>query len=212
LKNGSFGYIASDFACPYGQHVLGMFPEALRPEEERGLFHRKVAVKGCIIPQQTYTSFMMGVVGDVRNTTAESEPPLLVYLPMAQYPSGAMTLVVRTPDPAPAIRQAVMEVDPEMPVAMMRKLEDVVTGSIAGRRFQVLLLASFASMALLLACIGVYGVVSFSVAQKRNEFGIRIALGANRRDILTLVLRDGLKPVLVGLGATDEVASRCERT
>jgi hypothetical protein len=65
-----------------------------------------------------------------------------------------------------------------MPVAMVRKLDDVVTGSIAGRRFQVLLLASFASMALLLACIGVYGVVSFSVAQKRNEFGIRIALGA----------------------------------
>src|SRR5260370_25838279 len=112
----------------------------------------------------------------------------MVSLPLAQNPPGGVSFVIRTPDPAPAIRQAVAAIDPGIPVGKIRKLDDVISEAGAVRRFQMLLLACFAAMALLLAALGMYGVVSFSVAQRRNELGVRIALGADYGAILALVL------------------------
>ena len=144
---------------------------------------------------------VVGVVGDVRSIGLDREPPLMVYLPIAQFAPTGAAFVIRTTDPAPAIRQAVAAVDPTIPIARIRSLDEVVAQAASGRRFQMLLLGSFAAMALLLAAVGMYGVVSFSVAQRRNELGIRIALGANYRSIVALVLRTGLQPVIVGIVA-----------
>src|SRR5258706_7106729 len=123
----------------------------------------------------------------------------MVYQPLAQSPAGSVTFVIRTPDPAPAVRQAVAAIDPGIPVGKIRKLDDVIAEAGAVRRFQMLLLACFAAMALLLAALGMYGVVSFSVAQRRNEMGIRIALGADYGAIVALVLRGALQPVVTGM-------------
>jgi putative ABC transport system permease protein len=142
---------------------------------------------------------VVGVVGDVRSTGLDREPPFMVYQPVAQVTPGSITFVVRTSDPKPPIRQTVAAVDGALPVAKIRRLDQVVMDAAAVRRFQMLLLTCFASMALLLAAIGMYGVVSYSVAQRRTELGIRIALGAEYRSILALVLWGGLQPVITGL-------------
>jgi putative ABC transport system permease protein len=142
---------------------------------------------------------VVGVVGDVRSTAPNSDPPLMVYLPPAQNPPVAMKFVLRTAGIEPPIRQAVKDVDPLISLGKIVKVDEIVSASTAARRFQMILLASFAIVALLLACLGIYGVVSFSVAQRRSELGLRIALGAQTRDIASLVLKEGMKPVLVGV-------------
>ncbi len=145
---------------------------------------------------------VVGVVGDIRSTGLDREPPLMIYLPIAQNPPGmGASFVIRTKDRAPGIRQAVAAVDPAIPVAKIRRLDEVVSEAAAIRRFQMLLLAGFAVMALVLAAIGMYGVVANTVAQRRNELGIRIALGANSRQVMGLVLVGGLKPVITGMVA-----------
>jgi len=147
------------------------------------------------------TVTVVGVVGDVRSTVPNSDPTLMVYLPPAQNPPGAMTFVIRTAGIEPPIRQVVKEVDPLISLGKVAKVDDIVSASTAARRFQMTLLASFAIVALLLACLGIYGVVSFSVAQRRSELGLRLALGAQARDIASLVLKEGMKPVFVGVVA-----------
>jgi putative ABC transport system permease protein len=141
---------------------------------------------------------VVGVVASVRSTAPNSEPPLTVYVPMAQQPRNAMTFVMRTSGREPAIRQAVKEVDPQLPLSRIAKVDEIVAASTAARRFQVLILSAFAGAALFLACLGIFGVVSFAVAQRRPELGLRLALGAQTSDVMGLVLRDGLKPVIAG--------------
>src|SRR5258706_4503706 len=123
----------------------------------------------------------------------------MVYQPLEESRAGRGGAVSRPPDPAPAVRQAVAASDPGIRVGKIRKLDDVIAEAGAVRRFQMLLLACFAAMALLLAALGMYGVVSFSVAQRRNEMGIRIALGADYGAIVALVLRGALQPVVTGM-------------
>lgn len=143
---------------------------------------------------------VVGVVGDVRSTGLDREPPLMVYLPIAQNPpDNGASFVIRTRDSTPAIRQAVAAVNPAIAVAKIRRLDDVVAAAASVRRFQMLLLACFAGIALVLAAIGMYGVVSYSVAQRRSELGIRIALGADNRAVMALVVLGGLKPVIRGM-------------
>ena len=102
---------------------------------------------------------------------------------------------------APAVRAAVWSIDPETVMGEMRTMDQVVSESVAQRRFQMLLIVAFAGTALLLGAIGIYGVVAWSVARRKNEIGIRMALGAKASDVQRMVLRDGLRPVAFGLVA-----------
>jgi ABC-type antimicrobial peptide transport system permease subunit len=135
---------------------------------------------------------------------------MMVYMPYWYRNDSAAGLLVRTrQDPAEmadTIRKAIWSVDPEVPVPVVRMLGGVVADSVANRRFEMQLLLLFAVSALLLAGLGVYGVVTYSVVQRQREIGLRLALGAQRQNIYRLVLHDGLTPVLTGAVAGVAVA------
>jgi predicted permease len=147
---------------------------------------------------------VIGVVGDVR-TTLQQGPVITVYLPYWREPASRAALLVRTAmDPrsvAASVRSEIWKVDPEIPVQQMQTMEEVISEAAAPRRFQMLLVLLFSVSALLLASLGIYGVVSYTVAQRTNEIGVRLAVGARGADVYRMVLRQGLAPVLVGLVA-----------
>jgi predicted permease len=146
-----------------------------------------------------------GVVADVRQTELQNPSPLMVYLPVAHNRGSDLSFVLRTKLPAGSmarsIRQAVWQIDASVPVTAIRGMREIVDKSAAQRRFQTLLLASFAGVAVLLAALGIYGALSYSVNRRYREIGIRLALGAQGRDVGTLVLRQALTPVVLGLAA-----------
>jgi putative ABC transport system permease protein len=145
---------------------------------------------------------VIGVVGDIR-TSLQKEPNLTMYLPYWQLARPDIAVVVRTAFApfaiAGAVRGAIRDLDPELPAPRLRTVDDVVDGQLAERRFQLTLVLIFAGAALLLAVIGVYGVVSQMVARRTNEIGIRMALGASRGDVWLMVAYQGLAPVAAGL-------------
>jgi putative ABC transport system permease protein len=128
----------------------------------------------------------------------------ITYAPNTGSPSRAQNLMIRTTgDPmsiAGSVRAALQSLDPSLPVSPPRTLDDVVGASLTQRRFNMTLLIVFATIALILAIAGIYGTVAYSVAQRTQEIGIRVALGATSREILGLVLYGSLKPVVAGLG------------
>ena len=148
---------------------------------------------------------VVGVVGDVHGVSLSKAPSLTVYEPYWQRMWDRTSLAVKTAiDPAsaaPAIRAAIRQSDPELPIPAMQTMETMVAASVAPRRFQMDLVLLFAGAAMLLAGLGIYGVVSYSVAQRTNEMGIRMALGAQPGSIQRLVLRQGMVPVALGLAA-----------
>jgi putative ABC transport system permease protein len=144
-----------------------------------------------------------GVVPDV-STGLASKPVATVFMPYwTSEDRVSMELVLRgAADPRSVVssmRRAVWSVNPDTVVDKVRTLDDVVSESVAGRRFQVLLTAGFAASTLLLACLGIYGVVSWSVARRRQEIGLRMALGAGAGDVWRMVVVQGMRPVLAGL-------------
>jgi putative ABC transport system permease protein len=155
---------------------------------------------------------IIGVVGDVKTDGLGAPAPLAAYLCSAQYPSLDMTIVMRTSvTPAGlvnAARSAVFTVDREQPVLDVAAMDGILYRSVSRPRSLVWLLAAFAGIALLLAGIGIYGVISYAVTQKTAEIGIRIALGASRGSVLGLVLGTGCRLLAAGL-ALGAVASAC---
>ena len=158
----------------------------------------KLAAPGQDAPWRT----VVGIVGDTRQGALDAVLRPQVYSHLRHAPGGQMALVVRTAgDPAalgPPARGAVAAVDPRQPVSRMRTMDEVIGASVSARRFQALLVGAFAALAVVLAVVGLYAVMASSVAERRHELGVRMALGARPSSVVTLVLAEGLR--LSGLG------------
>jgi putative ABC transport system permease protein len=159
--------------------------------------------KRVIVGRGPTPSEVVGVAADVRNRGLAQSPQAQLYLPFPQLPWGNMNLLVRTAvaplSLAPAVRAQISAVDADEPVVNIQTVDDLMDNSRAQPRFTMVLLGIFSATAFLLAAIGIYGVLAYSVAQRRHELGIRVALGAGRGNILSLVIRRGLTLTLAGI-------------
>jgi predicted permease len=146
---------------------------------------------------------IIGVVRHVRNRTLEARSRVEVYWPESQRTSGAMTLaILASGNPlnfVPTIQREVAAIDPDLPVYRVRTMTEVMGDSLQRRRLALILLAVFAGLALLLASVGIYGVTSYGVAQRRMEIGLRMALGADRGQVMRMMIRGGMGTIAAGL-------------
>ncbi|HEX5438269.1 MAG TPA: ABC transporter permease [Gemmatimonadaceae bacterium] len=144
---------------------------------------------------------VVGVVGDVRERPSDDAPPT-VYVPMQQHPQGWAAVVVRTTGNAtalvPAIRRVLYQMDPALPVVGAQTMRDVFNGMLSAQRLPMIFTTAFAMLALILAALGTYSVLAYSVTARHREFGIRTALGARRGSVLALVVRQGMTMALIG--------------
>jgi len=147
---------------------------------------------------------VVGVVADTKTISLKAPPRPTVYLPAAQMlePAGSMTWILRgnvSAGLASELRRAIAEIDPRQRIGAIRTMDEIVAATTASSRFDAWLFASLAGLALALTAVGVYGLLSFAVARRTHEIGTRIALGASRAAVLTLVLKQGIGLTVIGL-------------
>ncbi len=146
---------------------------------------------------------IVGIVADVSQYALEEKPPLQFYLPFDQFPTRFNNLVIKTSGDPGAIlkpvRSAILSVDKDQAVFNVMTMDDLLDGSVSLKHFLTILLVAFSVLAVLLAAIGFYGVMSYAVTQRQQEIGIRMALGATRRQIGRLIVQEAMKLTLIGL-------------
>jgi predicted permease len=158
-----------------------------------------------VFDDQTFAAYrtIVGVVGDARAVAVDSSPAPTIFLPFAQNSGQPLSLVLRANLPPERlvgpVTSRLRAFDPAIFISNVRPLDDVFAGALSRPRFTMLLAGSFATLALLIAAVGVFGIVGYLVARRTQELGIRMALGARPSTVLWLVLREGLTPVLLGV-------------
>jgi predicted permease len=179
--------IWTDGSDPIGQHIwLGkpMGPGAMEPAPRR----------------------IVGIVGDVNDMSLDQKTGSIMYFPYAQQsgiPDEAIFIIRTSQEPraiVPAVREIIHTLDRDLPISSMKTMDEQVADSLDGHRFPTILLSLFGAMALVIAAVGVYGVISYSVAQRTHEIGVRVALGASRARILRMVLAQGMRLAVFGIG------------
>ena len=145
---------------------------------------------------------VVGVVGDVLHKGLDAPHTIQVYLPNTQFTDSMVILAVRTSNEpasiAAAVRAEISALDPQVPISEVATMDDVVSASVANQRFGAFLFLLFGAVALVLTAVGIYGVISYGVAQRTHEIGIRLALGAGRREVLKLIVGETMRPALLG--------------
>jgi ABC-type lipoprotein release transport system permease subunit len=171
------------------------------PVGRRVRYSRDIRVNGRPAPAPWMT--VVGVVGNAKLSSLDEIEMPHIYESMYQFSRRRFGVVVRAVADNAAlsrdVRREIQKVDPDLPVSDMTAMTDLISNGVGDRRFAAWLLGTFALVALLLTCVGVYGIASYSVVRREKEIGIRSALGASRHQLIVMILRDGMVPVLVGM-------------